>query len=203
MEVRFLRHRPHMLVASVAQFGQSKRLFPVRLSHRFNSWRGDQSALPVGAAHEHAALSQRRPSVGIRHGRPFGRRGETGRRTMSRPCRVFSGRVAGSNPAAGTLIQVDVAQHWQERSPKSRVARANKIARTAPHIRTTRAWRKSAAAAASRASNRNEVWRQSVATCPPGGSSEGAVSDAERPVTFTSVQGRPSRTGRGPDPSGT
>ena len=58
---------------------------------------------PVGAAHEHASLSRRRPPVGIRHGRPRGpasaptrRHGGIGRRTAFRARRAPSWKFESS-----------------------------------------------------------------------------------------------------------
>jgi hypothetical protein len=84
-------------IASVAQLARANGSYPC--GSRFNSWRGHYTA-PVGAAHEHAALSQRRPSVGIRHGRPFA--GVAKQVDAPRPERDALRRTAGSNPAAGT-----------------------------------------------------------------------------------------------------
>lgn len=72
---------------------------------------------PVGAVLQHAAFSQRRPSVGIRHGRLDGRYLPAWRNQADAPCPEREALRRKCRFESCRRHSVVVAQHRQERSP--------------------------------------------------------------------------------------
>ena len=100
---------------------------------------GTSQHRPLVTRYQHAWPSSRRPSVGIRHGRPFA--GVAKQVDAPRPERDALRRTAGSNPAAGTFYPrrrssaLARALTWYVRG------RAFDSRRRLHPSRTVRAWR--------------------------------------------------------------